>query len=79
MQLKEDEIREFSALWQQKFGEAIPPAVARQRATELLELYHLLAQPLGPTRMGDSQPSQHEVLSLLPKIKRGRGSSGPLH
>jgi len=45
MQLTDEDIREFSELWQQEFHETLSPGEARQYASSLLELYSLIAQP----------------------------------
>ncbi len=45
MKLKDDDIAEFRNLWQQEFGEPLSPADAHVRASQLLELYVVLARP----------------------------------
>ena len=44
MQLTDPDIREFQALWQEEFGEAISADRARHEIALLLELYSLLAR-----------------------------------
>jgi len=46
MQLGDDDIREFTDLWKQEFGETLTKDEARHHASQLLELYALLARPL---------------------------------
>ncbi len=43
MQLDDNDIREFLAIWKQEFGEELSPAEARHRASQFMELYALLA------------------------------------
>ena len=45
MELTEDDIREFRAIWSEEFKEDIAPAEARERASALLTLYVLVALP----------------------------------
>lgn len=45
MQLEEADIREFADLWREEFGEEISLGEARAHASQLLELYSLLAEP----------------------------------
>lgn len=42
MQLGEADIREFTRLWREEFGESLSPEAARAAATALLDLYELL-------------------------------------
>jgi hypothetical protein len=44
MDLTEDDIQEFTCLWQEEFGEAITRDAARHHASQLLELFLLLAE-----------------------------------
>lgn len=46
MHLTDEDIQEFIRIWKEEFGEDITPEAARAQATELLELYALLARPL---------------------------------
>lgn len=48
MQLTDEDIREFAALWEKEFHETLSPADARRYATSILELYALLVEPLSP-------------------------------
>lgn len=50
MQLSDDDLREFCEIWKQEFGEELTPAEARHHASQLLELYMLLAEPLPAER-----------------------------
>jgi len=43
MQLEDEDIREFSKLWQEEFNETLSPDEARHHASLLLELYVVLA------------------------------------
>jgi len=45
MQLTEDDLQEFIKIWRDEFHERIAPEDARQRATELLDLYVILSSP----------------------------------
>jgi len=56
MQLGDDDIREFSELWCEEFGEPLSPDKARARASQLLALYELLARrPSKPEMPSDFQ------------------------
>ena len=46
MDLDEHDIQEFIRIWKEEFKEELSPAEARLRASELLELYDVLAKPL---------------------------------
>ena len=46
MDLDDREIQEFIQLWNEEFKETLSPAEARQCASQLLELYAILAFPL---------------------------------
>ena len=46
MRLHDEDIREFSELWKQEVKETLSPEEARHRASQLLELYLRLAEPL---------------------------------
>jgi len=46
MELTEEDIREFAAIWKEEFGDSLSPADARHEASLLMELYSLLARPL---------------------------------
>jgi hypothetical protein len=54
MQLTAEDIREFRKLWQKEFQETLTEDEARYHASELLELYALLARPLPHEAMTDS-------------------------
>jgi len=43
MQLTEDDLQEFMEIWREEFNAPITAEDARQRATELLDLYVLLS------------------------------------
>lgn len=45
MQLSDEDIKEFAALWREEFGEEISDAEARREAAQLLQLYSLLIRP----------------------------------
>ena len=47
MQLTDEDIREFAALWKEEFAEEISQQEARRYASQLLELYQLLASRSG--------------------------------
>ena len=69
MQLTDEDLREFAAIWKEEFDEEISAEGARRRATQLMQLYTLLVKPSLPEEdeLGlDDEPN--EVLSLLPKI-----------
>ncbi len=55
MQLTDDDIREFSEIWQQEFGEDIPLGEARSRASHLMHLYLLFSRPAPPVPPPDNQ------------------------
>lgn len=44
MQLTEEDVLEFSKLWEKEFHEQLSPDQARQHATLLLELYATIAR-----------------------------------
>ena len=46
MQLDDQDIREFIALWKEEFDEDLTLDEARHHASQLLELFWLLARPL---------------------------------
>jgi hypothetical protein len=46
MTLTDADLREFIEAWKQDFDEVLSVAEARQHASQLLELYSLLARPL---------------------------------
>jgi hypothetical protein len=50
MDLDNRDIQEFIQLWKEEFKETLPPAGARQCASQLLELYAVLASPLPDRR-----------------------------
>jgi hypothetical protein len=43
MKLSDDDLEEFARLWREEFKEELPMEEARNRGTELLELYALLS------------------------------------
>jgi hypothetical protein len=61
MELDDREIQEFIQLWKEEFNETLPPKDARQCASQLLELYGVLASPL-PAEFRNSRDGQdHNV------------------
>lgn len=42
MELTDDDIREYQAIWKKEFGEEISADDARRSASQLLELYRVL-------------------------------------
>ena len=50
MDLDDRDIQEFIQLWKGEFKEMLSPADARQCASQLLELYGVLASPLPEER-----------------------------
>jgi len=60
MQLTEEDIREFGAIWKRAFNEDIPLAEARHRASQILELYAALAKPL-PSERRSYSPSTDDT------------------
>lgn len=56
MQLSQEDVDAFAALWKQDFGEQLGPGEARIEATRFFELCWLLAQPL-PGEPGHSSGS----------------------
>jgi hypothetical protein len=45
MQLTEEDLQEFMAIWREEFNEPVTADDARQRASALLDLYALLSAP----------------------------------
>jgi hypothetical protein len=66
MNLTERDLEEFSSIWKEEFHEDIPAKYARQRASEILELYTVLARSLA-TEIKSLKTN--EVLPLLPQIE----------
>jgi hypothetical protein len=62
MDLDDQDIQEFIQLWKEEFKETLPPADARQCASQLLELYSVLASPL-PNRR-ESRDGQHIDITM---------------
>ena len=61
MKLTDEDIREFTEIWSREFGEVLAPDQARHEATQLLELYFLLAQPLPtPESKVDASPKESD-------------------
>ena len=56
MQLTDEDIREFTTLWEQEFHERLSPGEARHAATALLELYDLIAQPVSSSAEASDLP-----------------------
>lgn len=46
MQLNDEDIREFTALYTQEFGETISEVEAREMGSRVLDLYTILMRPL---------------------------------
>lgn len=46
MQLTDQDLQEFCEIWKEEFKEDLSPADARHYASQLLELYIVLATPL---------------------------------
>jgi hypothetical protein len=70
MELSDQDIQEFQAIWQAEFGEVVSADFARARASDLIELF-LIFQKLWPkieARHKTTTPS-HEISPLLPQIK----------
>ena len=44
MQLTDDDISEFSEIWQAEFGEVLPPEKARAPASQLMNLFLQMAK-----------------------------------
>lgn len=68
MQLSDEDIKEFAALWKEEFGEEISKDEARRNATQLLQLYSLLIHPPGTAGSMPLDDQSHEVFSLLQEI-----------
>ncbi len=70
MQLTDEDILEFAAVWREEFGEEISEVEARRQASQLIQLYTLLIRPLRPeaTDPKVEQDHSYEVLPLLPEI-----------
>lgn len=57
MELDEQDVREFAEIWKKEFNEDLSPDEARYHASQLLELFWLLVQPLpSETRQPPQQP-----------------------
>lgn len=61
MQLKDDDLREFVAIWMRVFNEEISLADARHRASQLVTLYLALAKRL--PEEGDNPPAHPPIPS----------------
>ena len=68
MQLTDEDIREFAALWKEKFGEEISDAEARRNATQLLQLYSLVSRPPNVEESDVLDNHDHEIFSILQEI-----------
>jgi hypothetical protein len=70
MELSDQDIQRFQAIWQAEFGETISADLARARASDLIELF-LIFQKLWPKieAKRNAPTSSHEVPPLLPQIK----------
>ena len=59
MQFPADELEEFIRRWENAFGERLTAAAAEREASQLVELFRVLARPLPPDakrRAGRDQP-----------------------
>lgn len=56
MQLNDDDLRTFRAIWKDEFGEEITDDAAREAASRVLELYRLLARAPHPEPDPPSPP-----------------------
>jgi hypothetical protein len=70
MELSDQDIQEFQAIWQTEFGETISADFARARASDLIELF-LIFRKVWPKVEATHKTSNppHEVPPLLPQIK----------
>lgn len=59
MRFENSDIEKFAELWREEFGERISPDEARQRASEIMELYFLLAEM--PGESSQQQDSRTQV------------------
>jgi hypothetical protein len=56
MDLDDRDIQEFMDMWKEEFEETLSPAEARQRASQLLELYFVLYGPDDKSSQPDDGP-----------------------
>jgi len=56
MQFDDQDICEFTALWNEEFNEILTPDEARHYALQLLELYTVLAKTLPSETSSAAQP-----------------------
>jgi len=68
MQLSDEDIKEFAAVWKEEFGEEISDAEARRNAAQLLQLYSLLIRPPGAADSDSFDDHDHELFSILQEI-----------
>jgi hypothetical protein len=70
MELSDQDIQEFQAIWQAEFGETISADFAQARASDLIELF-LIFQRLWPNVKARHKASTttNEIPSLLPQIE----------
>jgi hypothetical protein len=64
MELTDEELQEFRAIWNRAFKEEIPPGDARLRALQLIELYAQLARPLPSERESSMSPDPCAISSI---------------
>jgi len=57
MQLEDEDIREFIQIWEEEFHETLAPDAARHHASQLLELYALIAKL---PALGKHENTSHE-------------------
>ena len=62
--LDDEDIAEFQKLWREEFKEEISAHDARQRGTELIDLFYLLAKHK-PTGVGTKQELRKENLDSV--------------
>lgn len=65
MEITDDDLQRFQAIWRKEFEESLNEDEARYYASQLLELYALLARPL-PRTLPMKSPHSHDLSSLLP-------------
>jgi hypothetical protein len=80
MKLSDEDLDAFQNIWEGAFHETIPIEEARRIASDVMELYSLLALPIDQRSQPDADGNipTDEIFSLLQKVERERGSPGPL-
>jgi hypothetical protein len=79
MELTDEELREFSAIWKKAFKEELALGDARHYASQLIELYALLAEPLPSERRAPVSPEPlpcaiSSTVANPPRPKTGKSS-----